>query len=736
MKKTLAKTLRSALCLALALVMVLGTVGTTFAAAPSVDEKAAVDKLIDVLKQYGPDVVEEARQYVEGHGYVEAVKETAAELKAAIVECAVEHEFMVAQIEQLLEGPVAQLKALKADAENLVYLIALAKAGGFGGSGNGTSAAAVITVPGFGTIDTDNLDLENFEIDDLTEDQKKAINDSGLLGDMKVEDLTDEQVEALKDAGLTGEINPDVFTEEELKQLQKTQNQLNETIKTIEKTQNTANALQEKLNALKTTLADLKDAAESTEDLSGAILSLLKQETVQGVEAVTNKYVELRDVLFTKLTKIENAYSYVDDLVIDVAEMSLTVAKETAELTAFVTKDLLVTINNNKVLIAAGTVGAISVTANKLGVSYETQIAIAKKLEEKAPVAIAAAKKVAELAKKVALAIYRAYKNATTADLLVSYDFDYVAIGETGYAELLNEALVNPYDYTTVDMDLIQDLDVAEIDGLADADLITIGASSADFMGSLADAMLGFDTNWSALHPKLESAVAEVMDEVAKYIEAMGIEGTMAKGLTNVIESYMYNSMAYIYCLPKTIAEIRAINEDAVLVVVGLDNPLENVKITHNTRTIGLDILSTALVALTDVYTTGYAMLANNCTYVAAPNARNDFEGTEITVKNLMSVMSFEDMAPNAKGAEYIKNQIMDALNVSYGFAWGDVNLDAKVNYMDSIDMLRYDVGLITENDLYMPVFDVNADNVYSYMDAVDVLRYDVGLITKFPAEK
>lgn len=735
MKKTLAKTLRSAFALVLALVMVLGTVGTTFAAAPSVD-KNTVDSLIEKLKQYGPDVVEEARQYVEGHGYVAAVKETAAELKAAIVECANEHEFLIAQIEQLLAGPVAQLKELKADAENLVYLIALAKAGGFAGA-LGTSAAAVITVPGFGTIDTENLDLENFQVSDLTEDQKKAINDSGLLGDMKVEDLTDEQVEALKEAGLTGEINPEYFTEEELEQLQSTQKQLNETIKTIEKTQNTANALQEKVNALKAQLADLKEAAASTEDLSGAILSLLKQETVQGVEAVTAKYVDLRDTLFTKLAKIEDAYSYVDDLAIDVADMTLTLTKEVAELSAFVAKDLIVTVNNNKVLIAVGAAGAISLTAEKLGISYETQIAAVKKLESKLPLVKAAAEKVAELAKKICQKIYKAYKDATTADLLVSYDFDYVAIGETGYAELLNEALVNPYDYTTVDMDLIQDLNVAKIDELADADLITIGASGADFVGSMAEAMLGVEVDWSVINPKLEAGANEVVDEIVKYIDAMGVSKEIAKGLTNAIENYIYNAMAYAYFLPKTISAIRDINEDAVLVVVGLDNPLEDVVVSHNTRSLGLDALSSALVALTDVYSTAYAMLANNCTYVAAPNARNDFEGSEITVDNIVSIMDVDAMYPNAKGAAYIKNEIMDALNVSYGFLWGDANLDKKANYEDSLIICQYSIDLpVSGGFIYLPVCDVTGDGKANYQDALDVCRKSIQLIDKFEVEK
>ena len=146
MKKTLAKTLRSALALVLALVMVLGTVGTTFAAAPSVDPESAVAKLVEVLKQYGPDVVAEAREYADSHGYVKAVKETATALKTALVECAAEHETLVAIVEKQLEGPKAQLAELKDLAENLVFLIALYKAGAgadASAAGNGSNLPGV-----------------------------------------------------------------------------------------------------------------------------------------------------------------------------------------------------------------------------------------------------------------------------------------------------------------------------------------------------------------------------------------------------------------------------------------------------------------------------------------------------------------------------------------------------------------------------------------------------------------
>ena len=129
MKKTLAKTLRSALALVLSLVMVLGTVGTTFAAEPKVDVNSAMDKLVAVLEQYGPDVVEEARQYVEKHGYVEAVKDSAAELKAALAECAAEHEFLAETVKELHSVPKKLFPTAQSRKFALLFLGRLIKEG-------------------------------------------------------------------------------------------------------------------------------------------------------------------------------------------------------------------------------------------------------------------------------------------------------------------------------------------------------------------------------------------------------------------------------------------------------------------------------------------------------------------------------------------------------------------------------------------------------------------------------
>ena len=85
----------------------------------------------------------------------------------------------------------------------------------------------------------------------------------------------------------------------------------------------------------------------------------------------------------------------------------------------------------------------------------------------------------------------------------------------------------------------------------------------------------------------------------------------------------------------------------------------------------------------------------------------------------------------------YIKNEIMDALNVSYGFLWGDANLDKKANYEDSLIICQYSIDLpVSGGFIYLPVCDVTGDGKANYQDALDVCRKSIQLIDKFEVEK
>ena len=228
------------------------------------------------------------------------------------------------------------------------------------------------------------------------------------------------------------------------------------------------------------------------------------------------------------------------------------------------------------------------------------------------------------------------------------------------------------------------------------------------------------------------------MDEVDKYLEALGFGANTVAALSSAIENIAYNAMVYAYELPKTISEIRAINPDAVLVVVGLDNPLENCSVAYNGVSVGVDKLMDGILALTDAYTLAYAILADNCTFVAAPNAANDLEGKSVDVVDYAQtlILDFEALLPNADGQEYIKDRIYNALRLSYNYLWGDANLDGKVNYLDAMIILQHSIDLpVNGGFICLPLCDVDCREGINYNDAVRVLQKSIDIIDKFEVE-
>ncbi len=64
--------------------------------------------------------------------------------------------------------------------------------------------------------------------------------------------------------------------------------------------------------------------------------------------------------------------------------------------------------------------------------------------------------------------------------------------------------------------------------------------------------------------------------------------------------------------------------------------------------------------------------------------------------------------------------------------ALGDVNMDGDVNYLDAMQVLRYDARLITFIDEQLNAADVNGDGSVDSLDAILILRYDAKLIESF----
>ena len=175
------------------------------------------------------------------------------------------------------------------------------------------------------------------------------------------------------------------------------------------------------------------------------------------------------------------------------------------------------------------------------------------------------------------------------------------------------------------------------------------------------------------------------------------------------------------------------------MAVVGLDNPMENVVIKHNSVSLNVDKIFDAILATSDLYSLGYAMLTGNCIFVAAPAAENPLEKDTVEITDIASVIlgDFESLIPNANGQKYIQEQIYNALNITHGYKWGDANLDGVVDFVDAKIILQYYVGVpVGGGKIFLPVCDVDGVEGVDFVDAKYVLQHFVKLIDKFPVEE
>ena len=96
-------------------------------------------------------------------------------------------------------------------------------------------------------------------------------------------------------------------------------------------------------------------------------------------------------------------------------------------------------------------------------------------------------------------------------------------------------------------------------------------------------------------------------------------------------------------------------------------------------------------------------------------------EGKQIIVKNAKG----EDVNSGNIGTGYtitIDNKRHTVVKL------GDINSDGKVNTIDALNALKFDVGIFNLTDTQKEALDVNKDGKINTVDALALLKYDVGL--------
>lgn len=692
MKANVSKLLRSALSMALALCLVIGMCPAAFAAevdtsAVAGELKTAINKLVSVLEA-GPDGVNAAIDFAKENR--DEIKTAAVELREALAKAAdkaenfanEELDAVMALAEDLLDELQAQSDALSAEVADKEAQLDEVQV----------------------KLDNYNADAAEYQaqLDQYNADLEAAGEDAS------------EEVKAELDAKKA--------------ELDAKQVELNEKKADLDESQAKVDGYREQADAAKAAIAKVNDAIEAVRAALEPVEARI--EKILAIRAgIREAILYLDNIVVDLLAKVENLVSATidaTDLTLeDVAKAVKTAKAEVAETlnnleAGLITVEELVNNLVEETVAAHPEVAAAAKIAldtvknvyNDADIDLPNKDAVIAKAEALAEKAVAAAKTLAEKAQafwaengaeikatiKNIIAVWKqAYADATSDTLMINTDSTYVALGDAtavsaSYVdelavELVKEGLV-PGNYVNLadsDAKTVADV-IAQVSdpAVADASLITVGIGNVAFLSdAIAQASAGeLNLDWAKFSGEYLNyeVIAPIFDEVYEGLHVYeGMDAEVAEFATNVLEAYAYNAVAYAYEVPALINAIRAVNDHAVVVMVGMYNPLTDAPLAVR---IGLE----SVVVAASAHGKAYCMLTGNAIYVDAWDVDTVGSG------ELKDVLSVSKMIPSAAGSDYIQKCIYEALGLYNPMVmrlWGETRWQTATGIADTLKALN-----------------------------------------------
>ncbi len=320
-------------------------------------------------------------------------------------------------------------------------------------------------------------------------------------------------------------------------------------------------------------------------------------------------------------------------------------------------------------------------------------------------------------------AVYARYIEATRDYYTVTYGSHYVALGDASaapnsYAEKIAEELHMHYT-NLADADLVTAGEtlqtiVANAATIASADLITLGYDNNTFVVNALKQDLNFD--WTAItNETIVKGVKAALAQIESYlVDTLGADSAEMRTIVKAIEAYAYSAASYAWNAPTAVKAIREINSDAVVVLVGMYNPLQNISIQYMGKTLEIGDYVNYVVAAAGIESLAYAMVSLDCIFVDARDVETEYEAAG-KPNQMDAVAMFEYIATEGAlmrasdaGDEYIKDQILNALTISYEGIYrlyGDTRFETAIKVADEMKYLnnveKFDTMIITSGEKF-----------------------------------
>lgn len=270
-------------------------------------------------------------------------------------------------------------------------------------------------------------------------------------------------------------------------------------------------------------------------------------------------------------------------------------------------------------------------------------------------------------------------EDATHEEYVIDKNSYYVAFGNIynrdTYAEALAKKLgVQFKNYTKADMTIEQMAESVSNykDDITNADLITLNFGVVDsfleVLNNIASSKADYDMDWvkylGADAAEKEAKVDESLAKIYKELTDNGVDGKDAKFVVESVKLYAYQCVVHSVNLHKAVEKIKAINPEALIVVVGAYNPLSDATYNHKGEIIKIGEYIDYIFKAFSVYDLAYAIATDNVTFVDAPDVEVVLDEKEVDI-DMYAKLNILALMPTEEGHEYIKEQIWNALIIS-----------------------------------------------------------------------
>ncbi len=506
----------------------------------------------------------------------------------------------------------------------------------------------------------------------------------------------------------------------------------------------------------------VREEIAELEALLEQLYAELENAVGEAKEAIEAKIEEVKAAIEELKAKLEAIEDVINDIIADV---NGTVEEIIAEIEAAVeelkkaVEEVKEAVDELIANIKEDVDAAIAAIVEELEALLDKQIETLEDLVE-------ALKEAAlEAAKEIKAIVDELVYDATHGEYVIENDSFYVALGDSSavsksYVDALAAVLGVDYanlaqaGHTTTDT-LALIAEQAEL--LAKADLVTIGYTAniftAEVTYTLADILQGNPVeayDWAALVTDdgveyVEKALTEVRAMLAEQGMDVTVSGkNLADTLVAAVEAYAYRYVEHMLTYPVIVNAIHNVAPEALVVIVGLHNTVEDIVIDVEGTQIALGDYVQYAVDAANVVSLVNAILVEDTVFVNAPDVETlkEEKGDELTYDMISFVMEAiitngADFATSANGHAYIAEQILNALTIvdARGLL-GDADGDGDVDSTDAMYILQYDALLINKDQLNLVVCDVDGDGDVDSTDAMYILQYDGLLIEVFPVEE